>query len=141
VKANYSSLPNSDGTTWQPMDAALSVTVSPSTSANSMVGANADLFTDTAGYNQDIGIFVNVDGAASDTLLLWKESGGFAGTLSPNAVFAQKAYEMLAGHTYVFKLKWKTNHNAPGVTIYAGAGAGTSFPTRSPTRLTVELDN
>jgi hypothetical protein len=105
------------------------------------VGANADLFTDTAGYNQDIGIFVHVDGAASDTLLLWKESGGFAGTFSCNASFAQKAYEMLAGHTYVFKLKWKTNKSAAtaGASIAAGAGPVGGF--YSPTRLTVELTN
>jgi hypothetical protein len=44
---------------------------------------------------------------------------------------------MTAGHTYVFKLKWKTNKNAPGTKIYAGAGNGPS----SPTRLTVELTN
>jgi hypothetical protein len=39
------------------------------------------------------------------------------------------------GHTYVFKLKWKTNKNAAGATIYAGAGLGPY----SPTRLTVEV--
>jgi hypothetical protein len=139
VSTTQYGLPNSDGVTWQPVDPALNVTVNPSTNTNSVVGANADLFTNTAGYNQDIGIFVNVDGAASDTLLLWKESGGFGGTLSPNAAFAQRAYEMFAGHTYVFKLKWKTNKNAPGATIYAGAGP-LGGP-NSPTRLTVELDS
>jgi hypothetical protein len=44
---------------------------------------------------------------------------------------------MTSGHTYVFKLKWKTNRNATGTAIYAGAGPiGGHF---SPTRLTVEL--
>jgi hypothetical protein len=43
---------------------------------------------------------------------------------------------MTSGHTYIFKLKWKTNINAPGVTIFAAAGGP---PPYSPTRLTVEL--
>jgi hypothetical protein len=43
---------------------------------------------------------------------------------------------MTSGHTYVFKLKWKTNKNAPGSTIYVGAGGPAPY---SPTRLTVEL--
>jgi hypothetical protein len=68
-------------------------------------------------------------------LLAWKESGGFAGTFSPNAAFAQTTYQMSSGHTYVFRLKWKTNKNAPGATIFAGAGSGPF----SPTRLTLEL--
>jgi len=45
---------------------------------------------------------------------------------------------MTAAHTYVFKLKWKTNRNAPGVTIFAAAGHPATF---SPTRLTVDLTN
>jgi hypothetical protein len=69
-------------------------------------------------------------------LLAWKESGGFAGTFSPNAAFAQATYQMTAAHTYVFKLKWKTNKNALGATIYAAAGYPAPF---SPTRMTVEL--
>jgi hypothetical protein len=97
--------------------------------------ANADLLTGTSGYNQDIGIFVSDNGGV-DTLLAWKESGGFAGTFSPNAAFVQTSYPMTAGHTYVFKLKWKTNKNASGATIYAAAGGPPEF---SPTRLTVEL--
>jgi hypothetical protein len=111
--------------------------VIPGADTNSIVGANADLFTANAGFNQDLGIFVSVDGGA-DVLLAWKESGGFAGTFSPNAAFAQATYQMSSGHTYVFQLMWKTNKNAPGTTIYAAAGGPAPF---SPTRLTVELTN
>ena len=137
VSTSQYTLSNSNGVTWQPMDAALNVTVTPGADTNSIVGANADLFTNTAGYNQDIGIFVSDNGGA-DELLAWKESGGFAGTFSPNAAFAQYTYQMASGHTYVFKLKWKTNRDAPGTTIYAAAGGPAPF---SPTRLTVELTN
>src|SRR5438105_10347151 len=130
---------SSDGVSWQPIDSALDVTVSPAAGTNSILGANADLFTAHAGYNQDLGIFVSDNGAA-DQLVAWKESGGFAGTFSPNAAFTQATYAMQAGHTYVFRLKWKTNVNAPSApTNYAGAEPiGGLY---SPTRLTVELAN
>jgi IPT/TIG domain len=136
VSTSQYTLSNSDGATWQPIDAAVNVTVTPGANTNSILGANADLWTANAGYNQDLGIFVSDNGGA-DVLLAWKESGGFAGTYSPNAAFAQATYQMTSGHTYVFKLKWKTNKNAPGTTIVAGAGTGPY----SPTRLTVELTN
>jgi hypothetical protein len=138
VSTNQYTLHNSDGVTWQLVDSSLNVTVTPGANTNSILGANVDLFTNTAGYNQDIGIFVSDNGGA-DTLVAWKESGGFAGTFSPNAAFAQFTYQMTSGHTYVFKLKWKTNRNAPGTTIYAAAGPGPA--PFSPTRLTVELTN
>jgi hypothetical protein len=136
MSTSQNSLSNSDGATWQPIAAALNVTVTPGADTNSILGANADLFTAKSGYNQGFGIFVSVDGGA-DQLLAWKESGGFAGTFSPNAAFAQTAYQMSFGHTYVFKLKWKTNKNALGASIFAGAGPiGGLY---SPTRLIVEL--
>jgi ubiquitin len=128
-------LSNSDGSTWEPVDAGLNVTLSPSGSGSAIVGGNADLFTANSGYNQDIAIFVSDNGGA-DTLVAWKESGGSAGTFSPNAAFVQALYNMTGGHTYVFSLKWKTNKNAPGTTIFAAAGAGNPH---SPTRLTAEL--
>jgi hypothetical protein len=130
-------LSNSDGATWQAIDSSLNVTITPGANTNAIIGANADLWTANAGYNQDIGIFVSETGGR-DVLLAWKESGGSAGTFSPNAAFVQTTYPMARGHTYVFKLKGKTNSNGQGTTIYAGAGplAGGQF---SPTRLTVEL--
>jgi endoglucanase len=135
VSTSQYGLANSNGTTWQPIDAALNVTVAPGADTNSILGGNIDLWTANAGFNQDIGIFVS-DNAGADALLAWKESGGFAGTFSPNAAFVQATYHMTSGHTYVFKLKWKTNKNASGATIYAAAGGPAPF---SATRLVVEL--
>jgi len=128
-------LQNSDGTTWQELDPALRITCAPTANQATLLTANADLWTANAGFNQDLGIFVSDNGGA-DTLVAWKESGGFAGTFSPNAAFAQALYPMSSGHTYIFKLKWKTNRNAPGATIYAAAGGPAPF---SPMRLTIEL--
>lgn len=130
-------LSNSDGSTWSAMDAAnLALTLSPTGSSNAVLGVNADLWTANAGYNQDIGLFVSIDGGG-DTLLGWKESGGYAGTYSPNAAYLQTVEPMLGGHTYVFTVKWKTNKSALGATIYAGAGPITG--NYSPTRLTAHV--
>jgi hypothetical protein len=128
------SLSNNDGTTWQEIDPGLRTRLVATGNGSVELGANADLWTANAGYNQDIGIFVSDNGGA-DTLVAWKESGGFAGTFSPNAAFVQAMYQVTNGHSYVFTLKWKTNKNAPGATIFAAAGGAPSF---SPTRLTVE---
>jgi hypothetical protein len=136
------SLSNSNGVTWQKIDmvdTTLDKTVTPGSNTNCILGANADLWTGSTGFNQDIGIFVSVDGGAdSVNPIAWKESGGFAGTSSPNAAFVQATYPMASGHTYVFKLKWKTNKDDPGGFIAAGAGVQGNF---SPIRLTVELAN
>jgi hypothetical protein len=140
VKTNFSSLANSDGSTWQVMDAAMNLTVPGSDNMYAHLGANADLFTDTTGYNQDIGLFVS-DNGGSDTLIAWKESGGSAGIFSPNAAYVQSTYPLTAGHTYVFKLEWKTNKPASGVTIYAGAGGGGTFPGRSETLVVAQVTN
>lgn len=86
--------------------------------------ANADLWTSTAGYNQDLAI---VEYKYNDTtldpplVLAWKESGGFAGTDSPNAAYIQAVVHVVPGITN-FDLRWKTNRNARGATIWAGAG-------------------
>jgi hypothetical protein len=133
VSMEQYTLPNSNGSTWTPMDATtLKVTLSPSISEDAVVSGNSDLWTQNAGYNQDIGIFVSVNGGTA-ALVAWKESGGFAGTFSPNAAFVQTVYPMTGGDTYVFSLEWKTNKPAAATIIDAGAG---SFPSYSPTRLT-----
>jgi hypothetical protein len=129
-------LTGSDGATWQPIDPALSLTIRLPDSETALLNGNADLWTATPGVNQDLGITVSV-GGGPDTLLFWKESGGYAGTFSPNAAFVHGSYQMQAGFSYVFKLVWKTNKSVPGATIFAGAGPiGPDF---SPTRLTVQL--
>jgi hypothetical protein len=130
-------LPDSDGTTWQVMDESnLAFTIDPSSSENVLLSANADLWTFNAGYNQDIGIEVT-PGSGTPVLAAWKESGGFAGTFSPNAAFVETVYPMSAGTTYTVQIVWKTNKAAIGATIAAGAGPiGSSF---SPTRLTADV--
>jgi len=126
-------LANSDGATWQTMDAAnLAATLTPTGNGTALVSANADLWTQNSGYNQDIAIFVSVN-TGPDQLVGWKESGGSAGTFSPNAAFLQAAWPVSVGSTYTFSIKWKTNKNAAGATIYTAAGHLGAF---SPTRLT-----
>ena len=130
----YSSV-NSNGSTWSELDATHLVTTAfaPSSPESVVVSGNADLWTANAGYNQDLGTFVSVNGA-TPVLVAWKESGGFAGTFSPNAAFVQAVYPMTAGNSYVFSLWWKANKPTNG-TIFVGAGPiGSAY---SPTRLTV----
>jgi len=125
-------LAHSDGVTWMPIDASrLAVSLTTGAAAAwAVMTANVDLWTLNAGYNQDVGI--SVDG----TLVGWKESGGFAGTFSPNAATLQVVIPLAASTIYTAMLQWKTNRPDPG-SIYAGAGpiAGAY----SPTRLTVQL--
>ena len=130
VSTEQYTLPNSNGATWVPIDAAdLAMTVNPTTAGTAVITANADLWTWTAGLNQDIGIFVD------NTLVAWKESGGFAGTFSPNAAYVEAVVPLTAG-SHTIDLRWKSNKNAPGQ-ISAGAGPiNTAF---SPTRLTALL--
>ncbi len=129
-------LTGSDGVTWQDIDATnLSLTIVAPTNARAIFYANADLWTDTPGINQDIAITVN------GTVHSWKESGGFAGTFSPNAAFIHGVFgDFFKGTSYTVKLQWKANKAAPANShIVCGAGplpAATNF---SPTRLSVEL--
>jgi hypothetical protein len=133
--ATQQTLTSSDGANWAPVSAALDQTIAPVAQSIVVLSGNADMFTATAGYNQDLGIFVSI-GGAPDEPVVWKESGGYNGTFSPNAAYVQSPFVMSAGTSYRFSLMWKTNRNAPGVTIYMGAGAG---PTYSPTRLTADI--
>jgi hypothetical protein len=128
----------STGLAWSPL-ASLNFT-QPASTANAVavVGANADLWTDTTGYNQDLGIFLSIDDGPN-LLISWKESGGYAGTYSPNAAFAQTVVPLPAGHKYRFTLQWKTNKPELGATIAAGAGPIGLVPAYSPTSLFVQL--
>jgi hypothetical protein len=127
----------SDGSTFVPIDSNnLSGTIPVSSTADcvAILGGNADLWTANAGYNQDIAIWVN------GNLLGWKESGGFAGTFSPNAAYVQSVIPLPMGSTApAIILQWKTNVSAvaSGARIYDGAGPiGLRF---SPTRLSAEI--
>jgi hypothetical protein len=108
----------------------LVLTITPTVNSVAILSGNADLWTANPGYNQDIGIDVN------GTITAWKESGGFAGTFSPNAAMVQTVFPMSAGTTYTVKIRWKANKPASGATIYAGAGPSAPF---SPTSLTALL--
>jgi hypothetical protein len=130
--------PSSDGGTWKAMDfSAFSVTFTPNNDCQAIISGNADLWTANAGVNQDIGIAVS--GGSYPTVFgqpeIWKESGGYAGTFSPNAAFVDTTVTLSAGQTYIFQLVWKASKRATGFTIYAGAGpvAGRY----STTRLTI----
>jgi hypothetical protein len=133
-------LANSDGSTWVDMDATyLSLSVTPPVDSQALISANADLWTANAGFNQDIGVAISggIYPTAAGQPEAWKESGGFAGTFSPNAAYLQTVRLLKAGTIYTVKVQWKTNKGAAGATIFAGAGPiGPDF---SPTRLTVQL--
>jgi len=130
---------NSNGTTWQAINnTSLQLTLAPGATSNYLLSANADLWTNVAGFNQDIGIMVSGGTFGTGTLVTWKESGG-AGAYSPNAAFAFADVPLVSATTYTVWLVWKTNRAAPGVTIFAGAGPSpTGF---SPTSLTAVLLN
>ena len=132
--AQYSQV-NSDGTYWQPIDPALKFTLTPSTASSYQLTANADLWTANAGYNQDVGIMVSGGPFGGGTLVAWKESGGFAGTYSPNAGFVTSAVHLPQGPTYTVWAVWKANIiPAAANQIYIGAGPiGAKY---SPTSLT-----
>ncbi len=132
VSTSQYHLSGSNGTAWTDIDSqALSLTIQPTANAQAVITANADLWTANLGFNQDLGVSVN------GTLAAWKESGGSAGTFSPNAATLHAVIPMSAGNSYVVRLQWKANKPAAGATIYAGAGpvAGQY----SPTRLSVQL--
>jgi hypothetical protein len=137
--AQYS-LTNNDGATWSDMDATnLKLLITPSNNCVATLSANADLWTATAGFNQDLGIQVSsTQGTYAADRVGWKESGGFAGTFSPNAASVQTLFPVNSGITYAVKLVWKANRTASGATIFAGAGP--IGPKYSPTRLTVQLN-
>lgn len=141
---------NSDGVTWKDVDATnISLTITPLFNCQAILSANADLWTTIPGFNQDIGVAIS--GGTYPTVAgqpeAWKESGGFAGTFSPNAAFLETTKRLLAGTTYTIKLVWKSNRTMPASgpqgapsLIVAGAGpipAGSS--TFSPTRLGAQL--
>jgi hypothetical protein len=128
-----------NGSTWQDVDPSLSVGFTPTSGSwLALVSGNADMWTSTAGFNQDLG--VSLTGGAYPTAVgqpeAWKESGGFAGVNSPNAAFVQTALPVTGGTTYTARLTWKGSKSGSG-SIHIGAGPiGPAF---SPTRLTVIL--
>jgi len=139
VSTGQYQLAGSDGAGWYDIDSSgLSLSITPPTDCVAVLSGNADLWTVAAGYNQDIGISLSWAGHTLPPYAVgWKESGGFAGTFSPNAAFVQTAVPLAAGVTYTAKLQWKTNKPSPeNATIVAGASPTGPW---SPTRLTSQL--
>jgi len=133
-------LTGSDGATWVDIDPTnLKLSITPTSNVNAVLSGNADLWTSTAGYNQDMAIWISGGSYGSGQVVAWKESGGFAGTFSPNAAFVQDVLPLQSGVTYTVKLQWKTNKADPSGTIWAGAGPLPGTHQYSPTRLTAEL--
>jgi hypothetical protein len=120
----------SDGQTFQEIDASVTFGAGSTTNCVAVLSGNADLWTANSGYNQDIAVEL------SGTVIGWKESGGYAGTFSPNAAFVQVPFAITATRTYTLTLTWKANKPAQNATIYAGAGpVGSGY---SPTSLTLQ---
>jgi hypothetical protein len=119
-------------------DVVLSIT--PAFDCYALLTGSASLYTDTTGYNQDIGIFVS-GSTGPQGIVTWAESGGFAPN-APNAAYVEALAPMSRGVAYDVRLKWKTNKSAPNVTIRSGAGpfpTGAPLTNVSPTRLTAVL--
>jgi hypothetical protein len=139
VSTSQYTLSNSDALTWATIDASnLKLVITPNFNCQAMLSGSADLWTATAGFNQDIGIMVSggVYPTTAGQPEGWKESGGFAGTFSPNAAHVETVVPLAAGTAYTVTLVWKTNHSGSS-TIAAGAGPiGGKF---SPTRLSAML--
>lgn len=112
-------------TQWQPVDQYLNLQITPGVSETWSLAGNADMWTTALGINQDLGILVSpaCTGDASPTTLVWKESGGSAGTYSPDAVYVQDACAMSVGTSYTVTLEWRSNLPIPaGQSIDIGAG-------------------
>jgi hypothetical protein len=139
VSSQQYTLTNSDGVTWADMDSTsatpLLLTITPAFNCQAILSGNSDLWTSVAAFNQDIAIVISGGAYGTGQVVAWKESGGFAGTFSPNAAFVQTVQPLAAGTAYTIKLQWKANR-AGSSTIWAGAGPAAPF---SPTRLTVLL--
>ena len=131
-------LSGSNGVTWVDIDPVNLAAVYRAPAAGQLaLDANIDLWTAAAGVNQDVAVVVSGGAYGTGTVVAWKESGGFAGTFSPNAAAVNTAVVVEGGIDYTVKLAWKANIAAPGKTIYAGAGPiGGGF---SPTRLTARF--
>ena len=83
----------------------------------------------TSGYNRDLRL------ALDGNIVGWKESGGYAGTFSPNAAYVESVVPLGSG-SHTASLLWKSNRRAGTATIFDAAGSGLPFST---TTLSAEL--
>ena len=114
--AGQYALTGNNGSTWIDMDAAnLSVTFTPPANSWAVISGNADLWTSSAGFNQDLGVAVTggVYPTTAGQPEAWKESGGGA-VFSPNAAMVQRVIPVLAATASTPKLQWKASRSDPG---------------------------
>lgn len=150
VTTKLLALRNSDGSTFVDMmpDSAyglsggpdLVLSITPAFDCYALITGSASLYTDTAGYNQSIGITVS-GSTTPQNIVGWAESGG-GNVSSPNAAHVEAIVQLARGVAYDIRLKWKTNKSAPGVTIRAGAGpfpVSAGLANVSPSRITAAL--
>src|SRR5206468_3692655 len=106
----------------------LALSVTPSTSSNVILSANADLWTSTPSDNQDMAIWISGGSYGTGQVIGWKESGGGNGS-TPNAAYLQTVVSLSAGTSYQVQLMWRSGN--PGRTVFAGVGPlnGTFSPT------------
>ena len=120
----------------------LVLSITPTFDCYALLRGTASLYTDTAGYNQSIGIYCNPNpSSAPQGIVGWAESGG-GNISSPNAAYVEAVVQLTRGTSYDIRLKWKANKNAPNVTIRSGAGPfpiSAGLTNVSPTRLTAAL--
>ena len=115
----------------------LATTFTAATSGPVLLTANADVFTATAGTNQDVGICLeqgtSVDRTCSNGIVeAWAENAG-ASLYKPIAALVQAEPIVSANTQYTAAVIWR----APsGGTIYAGAGTG---PLYSLSSMVVQL--
>ena len=131
------SLQLSDGFAWHmPGPSPLHLLFYPTADCLAVIGVNMDLWTENAGVNQDVGIKLQTGGITyAPDVLAWKESGGAAGTFSPNAAYLETVLPVYQGLSYDLQVVWKANHMTDG-TIHANAGLSPNF---SPSRITAQL--
>ena len=118
----------------------LVLNIKPIFDCYAIITGTASLYTDTGGWNQDIGIYVS-GSTAPQSIVSWAESGGDSPN-TPTAAFVNAIVPMTRGTTYNVRLMWKANHSASGVTIRAGAGPfplSAGLTSVSPTMLTALL--
>jgi hypothetical protein len=151
VTAKLLAFKNSDGATFMDMmpdpsylsgGPDLVLTITPAFNCVAILTLNTSLYTNIAGVNQDIGIYIDKSDPNTypQNIVAWEESGGAVAN-APNAAFVQAVFAMTRGTAYNVRAKWKANQ-ATGATIRAGAGpfpAGAGLSHVSPTRLTAFL--
>jgi hypothetical protein len=86
VSTQQYTLTSSDGATWVDLDPTnLSLALTPKQHCLAIISGNSDLWTSTAGYNQDLGIVIS-GGSYPSTAgqpEAWKESGGLRAPSPP----------------------------------------------------------